>query len=126
MAAAKPDKTVLLIDGDGGFYMHAQELETIRRHGLRILICILNDGAFGSEIHKLRSDGVDDSGSVFGRGSLADIARGFGLGGATVTSANQFAELLQDFERHSGAALWDIHVSDQVLSPVMRRAVKAH
>jgi thiamine pyrophosphate-dependent acetolactate synthase large subunit-like protein len=125
MAAAKPDKTVVLIDGDGGFYMHAQELETIRRHKLRILICILNDGAFGSEVHKLRADGVDDSGSMFGRGSLADIARGFGLRGAMVTSADQFPDLLDGFARSAGAELWDIHISDRVASPVMRRALQA-
>jgi thiamine pyrophosphate-dependent acetolactate synthase large subunit-like protein len=126
MAAAKPDKTVVLIDGDGGFYMHAQELDTVRRHGLRILICILNDGAFGSEIHKLRADGVDESGSMFGRGDLAEVARGFGLRGAAVTSAEQFAGLMRGFEGSAGAELWDIHVSDRVMSPVMRRAVKAH
>jgi acetolactate synthase I/II/III large subunit len=126
MAAAKPDKTVVLIDGDGSFYMHAQELETVRRHKLRILICILNDGAFGSEVHKLRADGVDDSGSMFGRGNLADVARGFGLRGATVTSLNQFPRLLAEFEKSAGAELWDIHVSDVVMSPVMRRVVKAH
>lgn len=43
-------------DGDGGLLMHAQELETVQRHDLPILLCILNDGAYGSEIHKLRSD----------------------------------------------------------------------
>ncbi len=124
MAAAKPDKTIVLIDGDGSFYMHVQELETIRRHNLRILICVLNDGAFGAEIHKLRSDGIDDSGSVFGRGDLGKVAEGFGLRGATITSADQFAERLEGFKSASGAEVWDIHVSDIVMSPVMRRAVK--
>jgi thiamine pyrophosphate-dependent acetolactate synthase large subunit-like protein len=126
MAAAKPERTVVLIEGDGSFYMHAQELETVRRHKLRILICILNDGAFGSEVHKLRADGVDDSGSLFGRGNLADVARGFGLRGATVTASDQFSRLLDEFEGNAGAELWDIHVSDRVLSPVMRRVVSAH
>jgi acetolactate synthase I/II/III large subunit len=125
VAAAKPDKTVLLIDGDGGFYMHAQELETVRRHKLRILICILNDGAYGSEIHKLRVDGIDESGSVFGRGHLDNVARGFGLRGATVTSTDQFETLLDGFKRSEGSELWDIHVSDLVVSPPMRRALKA-
>jgi thiamine pyrophosphate-dependent acetolactate synthase large subunit-like protein len=126
VAAAKPDKTVVLVDGDGSFYMHAQELDTVRRHKLRILICILNDGAFGSEVHKLRSDGIDDSGSVFGRGNLADIARGFGLRGATVTSPDQFRSLLDAFQGNAGAELWDIHISDRVMSPVMRRVVASH
>lgn len=126
VAAAKPDRTVVLIDGDGSFYMHAQELDTVRRHKLRILICILNDGGFGSEVHKLRADGIDESGSMFGRGNLADIARGFGLRGDTVTSPDQFQSLLEKFQRNPGAELWDIHISDLVMSPVMRRAVKVH
>ncbi|GGE32813.1 acetolactate synthase I/II/III large subunit [Agaricicola taiwanensis] len=124
MAAAKPEKTIVLIDGDGSFYMHVQELETIRRHNLRILICVLNDGAFGAEIHKLRSDGIDDSGSTFGRGDLGKLAQGFGLRGSTITSPDQFAERLEGFKGGAGSEIWDIHVSDLVMSPVMRRAVK--
>lgn len=62
---------MVLIDSDGSFLMHAQELETLRRHGFRILICILNDGAYGTEIHKLRADGLNDDGAVFGRGDMA-------------------------------------------------------
>jgi thiamine pyrophosphate-dependent acetolactate synthase large subunit-like protein len=122
MAAAK---TIVLIDGDGSFYMHVQELETIRRHNLRILICVLNDGAFGAEIHKLRADGIDDSGSVFGRGDLGRLAEGFGLRGARITSVEDFGKHIDGFKSASGAEVWDIHVSDIVMSPVMRRAVKA-
>ena len=81
VAAAYPDHPVVLLDGDGGLLMHAQELETVRRHNLPILLCILNDGAYGSEIHKLRADGLSDSGAVFGRGDLGSIAHGFGLAG---------------------------------------------
>jgi hypothetical protein len=36
--------------------MHVQELETIKRHRLNILIVVMNDGAYGSELHKLRSE----------------------------------------------------------------------
>ena len=42
----------------GSLLMHVQELETIARHGLNILIVVLkSDGAYGSEIHKLRRRG---------------------------------------------------------------------
>ncbi len=121
VAAAYPDKTVAVIDGDGSLLMHAQELETIRRHGLRILICALNDGAYGPEIHKLRHDGIDDFGSMFGRGDLGQIARGFGLDGRVINSTDELKPALEAFA--TGAALWDLHVSDQVVSPMMRRAV---
>ena len=121
VAAAHPDKTVAVIDGDGSVLMHVQELETIHRHGLRILICALNDGAYGPEIHKLRHDGIDDFGSVFGRGDLGRIARGFGLDGRVISATDELVPALADFG--TGAALWDLHVSDKVVSPMMRRAV---
>src|SRR5688500_1149783 len=45
VAAARPDRTVVLFDGDGSLMMHVQELETIQRHRLNILIVVMNDGA---------------------------------------------------------------------------------
>jgi thiamine pyrophosphate-dependent acetolactate synthase large subunit-like protein len=42
----------MLIDGDGSLYQHIQELETVRRHGIKLLICIINDGGYGAETHK--------------------------------------------------------------------------
>ncbi|MYZ48216.1 thiamine pyrophosphate-binding protein [Propylenella binzhouense] len=122
VAVARPDSQVVLIDGDGGFMMHAQELETARRHGLKLLLCILNDGAFGSEIHKLRADGLDDSGAIFGRGDLGRIAEGFGLRGSVVTDVGQIEALIEPFKAADVAELWDIHISDRVTSPTMRKA----
>lgn len=122
-AAAKPDNPIILTCGDGGLMMHAQELDTIRRYDLRILICVMNDGAYGAEIHKLRADKLDDSGSMWPRRPLANIARGFGLNGATVTSLDQVAGLLEEFKASKQPTLWDFHISDQVVSPMMRRAV---
>lgn len=122
VAAAKPDETVVLFDGDGSLLMHIQELETIARHGLNILICILNDGAYGSEIHKLRSEGLSDEGAVFGRPDFAAIAKGFGLLGETVTDLSRLPELIKAFKQTRGAAVWNFPISDKVLSPVIRRA----
>ncbi|MFD1694255.1 thiamine pyrophosphate-binding protein [Roseibium aestuarii] len=122
VATARPDDTVVLFDGDGSLLMHIQELETIRRHGMNILIIVLNDGAYGSEIHKLRAEGLSDEGAVFGRTDLAAIARGFGLQGHRVESLDALPDLIAGFARSGGAAVLDIPVSDQVVSPVIRRA----
>ncbi|MFV0491990.1 MAG: thiamine pyrophosphate-binding protein [Pseudorhodobacter sp.] len=122
VAAAKPGDTVVMFDGDGSLLMHIQELETIRRHKLNILICVLNDGAYGSEIHKLRGEGLPDTGAVFGRTDLAAIARGFGIGGDRITDLTRLPELVADFAGTGGAAVWDFPVSDRVVSPVIRRA----
>jgi thiamine pyrophosphate-dependent acetolactate synthase large subunit-like protein len=120
VAAAKPNSNVVLFDGDGGFLMHVQELETIRRHGLRILICVLNDGGYGAEFHKLRAEGLDDRLAIFGRGDLAKMAHGFGLAGRTVTNQDQFNSLLRNYVEGNTAEVWDIHISDKVVKPTMR------
>jgi len=122
VAAARPDRTVVLFDGDGSLMMHVQELETIRRHGLNILIVVINDGAYGSEVHKLRSEGLPDAGSVFGYCHFAGIARGFGLAGRTFKDLSDLPKLVNDFAKSGGAAVWDFHVSDKVISPTIRRA----
>ena len=122
VAAARPDRTVVLFEGDGSLIMHVQELETIRRHGLKILIVLMNDGAYGSEVHKLRSEGMPEDGAVFGYCDFAAIARGFGLAGHTVSNLDDVPNLVKEFAAGKGAAIWDFHVSDKVLSPTIRRA----
>lgn len=125
VAAARPDTPVVLIDGDGSLLMHVQELETIRRHNLNILICVLNDGAYGSEIHKLRAEGLSDAGAVFGWPDLARMSRGFDLQGEHVSDLAALADLpalTQAFIAARSPTLWDFHISDLVTSPVIRRA----
>jgi thiamine pyrophosphate-dependent acetolactate synthase large subunit-like protein len=113
------------MEGDGSLLMHIQEFETLKRHGLKCLICVMNDGAYGSEIHKLRQDGIDDSGAIFGRPDFAAIARGFGLRGAKVTDVGQFRDLFEDYQAHDEAEIWDIPISDKVQTPRMRKTLKA-
>lgn len=121
-SVARPGRPVVLFDGDGSLLMHVQELETLVRHGLNILICVFNDGAYGSEIHKLRAEGLSDEGAVFGRPDFASIAKGFGVAGETVNDLADLPALVEKFAATGGAAIWDIPVSDKVTSPVIRRA----
>jgi thiamine pyrophosphate-dependent acetolactate synthase large subunit-like protein len=83
VAAAKNNGKVVLFEGDGSLLMHIQELEMVWRHRLKLLICVLNDGAYGAEIHKLRADGVDDSGSIFGRTTWPRSPRASGCAAPT-------------------------------------------
>jgi thiamine pyrophosphate-dependent acetolactate synthase large subunit-like protein len=113
---------VVLFDGDGSLMMHVQELETIKRHGMNILVVVMNDGAYGSEVHKLRAEGMPEDGSVFGYCVFAAIARGFGLPGQTFKSLDGLQERVRELAAGNGAAVWDFHVSDKVVSPTIRRA----
>ncbi len=44
---AHPDKTVVVIVGDGGFQLNIQELETVYHHKLPIKIILLNNRCYG-------------------------------------------------------------------------------
>ena len=125
VAAAHPDRPVVLIDGDGSALMHIQELETMQRHGFQVLTIVLNDGAYGSEVHKLRADGVSVEGSVFGRPDFAGIGRGFGIEGRTITSTQGIGSAFQEFLQSGRPSIWDIHISDEVASPQILKAHKA-
>lgn len=114
---------VVLIDGDGSLLMHIQELETLKRHGMRVLICVLNDGAYGAEIHKFRHEGEDDSGAIFGRPPFEAIAQGFGLVGAEIRDLARVPGLFDAFSKQGEAAVWNFQISDQVVAPTMRRNV---
>jgi len=131
VAAAKAEDPVVLFDGDGSLLMHIQELETIVRHDMNILIVVMNDGAYGSEIHKLRAEGLPEDGAVFGRPDFTSMAKGFGATGATVTELDDLAPLIERFGQqsrdhsttgHARLSVIDVHVSDKVVSSVIRRS----
>ena len=81
----------------------------------------MQQGPYGSEIHKLRAEGLSDAGAVFGRVDLAAVARGFGLRGSRVEMLDALPGLVAEFAITGGPALLDFHVSDRVTSPVVRK-----
>ena len=118
------DGKVVLFEGDGGFLFHIQELETLKRQGYRILMCVMNDGGYGSEFHKLRADGIDDKWALFGRPAFENIARGFGLRGNEIRDVSVIPKLFKDFTAQGESEIWNIQISDQVTAPIMRQTVK--
>ena len=126
LATAHPDRPIVLIDGDGSALMHIQELETMQRHEMKVLTIVMNDGAYGSEVHKLKADGAPLNGSVFGKPDFAGIGRGFGLRAQTVTDLDVLDSCMKDFLSGNTPNIWDIHISDQIASPQILRAHKAH
>ena len=126
IAAARRDRKILLLDGDGSLLMHIQELETIRRHGLPMLIVALNDGAYSSEVHKLRADGFSARQVQFGRTDFAAMARGFGLRGQSISDLVTLQKLFDEHMKSDVAEIWDVPISGDVLSTSFRRELQRH
>ncbi|MBN1614573.1 MAG: hypothetical protein JW950_08930 [Deltaproteobacteria bacterium] len=56
---ARPDKQVLLLNGDGSFGLNGMEFDTMIRHNIPVVCVICNDEAWGMMMHPQQAMGED-------------------------------------------------------------------
>ncbi len=56
---ARPDKQVILLQGDGSFGLNGMEFDTMVRHNIPIVCVICNDEAWGMVLHEQQARGED-------------------------------------------------------------------
>ena len=119
MAKARPEKTTVLVVGDGGFLMTMSELETVVREDLPIVIVLMNDCAYGAELHflKLRQQPVGKS--VFPDVDFAPIAAGFGFEAETVRTLDDLRRLAPRLRKPEGPIFLDCKLNADVAAPFM-------
>lgn len=121
IAVARPDARVLCIDGDGGFIMNVQEIETAVRENVNVGVLVINDGAYGAEVHKLESKGLNGSLTHFGRPDFSEISRAFGAKGETVKYIAEVADAASRLIGGTGVRLVDLWTDGDVASPPYKR-----
>jgi len=92
---ARPQATVLCVAGDGGFGHVWSELETSRRHAIKLVVTILNNQVLGYQKHA--EDvlfGAHTTAVDFAPVDHAAIARACGLHGVRVAAPQDFAPAL--------------------------------
>ncbi len=90
-AVARPDRLTVAALGDGGFLMGVSELETAVRLGMRMLVVVYDDAAYGAEVHHFAPEGHPVDLVQFPDADLAAIGRGAGAAGVTVRSPEDLA-----------------------------------
>lgn len=88
-ATARPDRLTVLIVGDGGLLMAASELETLARLRQRVLVVVLNDAAYGAEVHHFEPQGDAVDLVRFPETDLAALATGAGFTAARAERLEQ-------------------------------------
>lgn len=121
IATAPTAGETVLIEGDGSFLMHIQELEVLARQEIKLLVLIFNDGAYSAETHKLAGQGYDPAESIFGRPDLAAIAKGFGLACATVRTLGELRNAITGHIANPLSTVVDIHIDGNIPSIQYRR-----
>lgn len=77
-ALAQPERRAVTVSGDGGFLMNVQEMETATRLGLRVVVVIWVDGAYGVIGWKQERRFGRTYGIRFGNPDFAELAASFG------------------------------------------------
>ena len=83
-AIARPDRPTVAAIGDGGAFMALAEIETAVRLGLKLLVAIYDDRAYGAEVHHFAPMGHDVTHVQFPDADLAAIAGAVGAKALTV------------------------------------------
>jgi acetolactate synthase-1/2/3 large subunit len=94
---ARPEAPVFALVGDGGFAHVWSELETARRHGLHVVVTVLNNQILGYQKHAEDARYGNHTGAVyFTPVDHAAIARACGCRGVTVSEAADYRDALKD------------------------------
>jgi acetolactate synthase I/II/III large subunit len=115
-AVADPGALVVVFEGDGSIFQSLGELETASRLGVRLLVVLLDDGAYGAELHKLARDGHPVDLVCFDNPDLGRVAASLGC---EVIRAGTTAEVREAVARSAGLERPTVlHV------PITRKAVQ--
>jgi thiamine pyrophosphate-dependent acetolactate synthase large subunit-like protein len=119
VAKAKPDETTILVIGDGGFLMTMGELETVVREDLPLVVVLMNDCAYGAELHFLKMRDLPVAKSVFPDVDYAPIAEAFGFQAATIRTLDDLKKLAPLLAKPDGPVFLDCKLNAAVAAPFM-------
>ncbi len=106
---AFPDRTVIDIDGDGSFLMNIQELQTLKVENIPVKCVVLNNKHLGMVAQWEDRFYESVRGHTFiGEANFAEIAKAFGLAGATITKPSEVELALKEMLTYKGAFVLDV------------------
>jgi acetolactate synthase-1/2/3 large subunit len=113
-----PDKTVICINGDGGFQYLVGELETAARYNIKVVVVVLNNATLGFQRHWEEKALGSYRECDFLDIDFAAVARAMRCGGERVTQPEDLSAALERALAAPGPYLIDAVVSAEVAAPV--------
>lgn len=126
-ALTAPDRVTVAALGDGGALMGLSELETVARLGLRMLIVVYNDAAYGAEVHHFRPEGADLELVRFPEVDFEGLGRAVGMRAAAVRRVEDL-DAVREWVASGpeGPMLVDAKVVPTVVAEWLEEAFKGH
>lgn len=115
-ASARPDLLTVLFVGDGGLMMSLPDLDTAARTNANLVIIVMNDGAYGSELHMLRNWKLVEDAAVFENPELSVVGASLGLRTFRASSVTELRALADKITPSEGPVLIDCRVTQNVIA----------
>ena len=106
-----PDRKILSINGDAGFFMNVQDLETAVREKLNVVAVVWLDGEYGLIKWKqqIQFEG-DHSDLKFDNPNFGTLAKSLNMWGTQINSAKDFLPALEEAFKQKGPAIIGVPV----------------
>ncbi|MEJ8566322.1 thiamine pyrophosphate-binding protein [Elongatibacter sediminis] len=114
---ARPDRTVVLLIGDGGLLMTLGEIETIIREDLPVVVICMNDAAYGAEAHILKGQNMSPAMATFFDVDFAPMVEPLGFDAHTVRTMDDLHQLAPLLAKPEGPVFIDVKVNVDVIAP---------
>ena len=119
-----PDSKVVSINGDGGFLMNSQELETAVRMEQDLVVIILNDSAYGMIKWKQEGMGFNNFGLDCNNPDFIQYAESFGAHGYRPESHDEFESVLDTALNSKGVHLIDLPIDYSLNHSILNVLIK--
>ncbi len=108
---AFPQKKVLSINGDAGFLMNLQDLETAVRNKINVVAVVWLDGEYGLIKWKQQVEFKGEHSDLkFDNPNFFDLAKSFGMWGKEITETDQLIPALNTAFKQKGPAIIGVPV----------------
>lgn len=113
-----PDRTVICLTGDGGFYYLINEMETAARYGVKLLTVVLDNATLGFQRHFEEKAFGSYRECDFLDVDFSAVARALGCAGERVVEPGTLAAALRRGLAHDGPYVVDAVISPEIAAPV--------
>ena len=107
----QPDRRVVSVNGDGGFFYNVQELSTMVQQKIPLIAIVFNDNAYGNvkRIQETRFEGHTIA-TTLHNSDMLKLAEAYGVQGRRATTPDELRETLSDVMKRNDPVLIEVPV----------------
>lgn len=120
VSVARPERTTVLVTGDGGGLMGLADFETFLRVTRKGVVVVLNDSAYGAELHQYAAKGLHDQAMLIDEVDFSAVGRALGADGTRAQKLSDLAQLEEWLATHQeGVFVLDVAISQKEVADWM-------